>query len=47
MMFWGCFNYDYKGPWYCWKEEITQENKVANQALEKINEELELLMKEK
>ena len=47
MMFWGCFSYDYKGPCYCWKAETAQEKKVANQALEKMNEELEPLMKEK
>ena len=47
MMFWASYSYDYKGPCHCWKKETVKENKVANQALEKMNAELEPIMREK
>lgn len=36
-MFWGCFLYDKKGPYYIWKDEIQAEKKEANTWLEEQN----------
>ena len=45
-MFWGAFSYDSKGPCHCWTPETSQERAAATKAIEKLNEELELVMKE-
>ena len=47
MMFWGSYSYDYKGPCHCWSTEIAKEKKYANRVIEKMNEEIEPMMKEK
>lgn len=45
-MFWGCFSYDKKGPYYCWSPETTAEKKAADEVIMKMNEELEPIMRE-
>jgi transposase len=44
-MFWGCFTYDKKGPCHCWGPETPREKKEAKEEIERLNEELEPLMK--
>ncbi|KAL5610411.1 hypothetical protein FOBRF1_006528 [Fusarium oxysporum] len=44
-MFWAAFSYDKKGPCHCWAPETAKEKKAATEAIEKLNEELEPLMK--
>jgi transposase len=46
-MFWGCFLYDKKGPCHCWSPETAKEKKEAEEAIHKLNEELEPLACEK
>lgn len=46
-MFWGCFSYDKKGPCHCWTPETKQEKEEAVRVLERMNQELEPMMKEK
>jgi len=45
-MFWGCFSYDTKGLYYCWELETAKEKEVVKEEIERMNEELEPLMKE-
>jgi hypothetical protein len=45
-MFWGSFSYNKKGPCYVWKPETARERAESERAIEKLNEEIELLMKE-
>ena len=45
-MFWGAFSYDLKGPCHCWTPETAQERAIAAKAIEKLNDELEPVMKE-
>jgi hypothetical protein len=40
-MFWGSFTYEKKGPCHCWCPETAQEKKMAEEEIEKLNEELE------
>ncbi|KAK4096027.1 hypothetical protein N658DRAFT_528039, partial [Parathielavia hyrcaniae] len=44
-MLWGCFTYDKKGPCHCWGPETAQEKKEAKEKIERLNEELEPVMK--
>jgi hypothetical protein len=41
-MFWGCFTYNKIGPCYIWKREIAAEKKAAQIEINKLNEVLEL-----
>lgn len=45
-MFWGCFSYDQKGPCHIWKPETKKEKELATKDLERLNAELEPIMKE-
>ena len=45
-MFWGCFLYDKKGPYYIWQLETAAERKNAQAVIDKLNEELEPRMRE-
>jgi hypothetical protein len=45
-MFWGCFTYKKKGPCHYWAPETAKEKAAAKEEIEKINKELEPLMKE-
>ena len=45
-IFWGAFSYDKKGPCHCWAPETAAEKKASIKAIEKINKELEPLLKE-
>lgn len=45
-MFWGSFSYDKKGPCHVWKPETARERAESERAIEKLNEEIEPLMKE-
>lgn len=45
-MFWGCFSYEKKGPYHCWCPETAQEKQQATKTIDKLNEELEPIMKE-
>ena len=40
-MFWGCFSYDKKGPFYIWKSETAVEKKEAIAFMDKWNSEHE------
>ena len=40
-MFWGCFNYDKKGPCHCWVPETAAEKREAEKAIEELNKILE------
>ena len=40
-MFWGCFLYNKKGPFYIWKKETTAEKRAAAIDLEARNAEIE------
>lgn len=40
-MFWGCFSYDYKGPYHCWKSETAKEKKSAEDQIKDLNKMLE------
>lgn len=44
-MFWAAFSYDKKGPCHCWAPETAKEKKAAAEEVEKMNEELEPLMR--
>ncbi|KAJ5160333.1 uncharacterized protein N7482_007337 [Penicillium canariense] len=44
-MFWGCFTYDKKGPYYCWKPETAQEKRESEQEIEQLNCEIEPILK--
>lgn len=44
-MFWGCFSYDKKGPCHIFGTETAAQKKSANEAIERLNEELEPIMK--
>lgn len=46
-MFWGCFTYEKKGPYHYWTPEIKQEKEQAIKHIDKLNMELEPLMREK
>ena len=46
-MFWGCFSYDQKGPCHCWGPETAAQKRQADEEIEKLNQELEPLMKER
>ena len=46
MMFQGAYSYDYKGPCHIWKKETTKEKKQADIEIEKMNNELEAIVKE-
>jgi hypothetical protein len=46
-MFWGCFTYEKKGPCHCWTPETKQEKEQAVKHIDKLNVELEPLMREK
>lgn len=45
-MFWGCFSYDKKGPCHCWLPETKQEKEQAEKVIEKLNEELEPILRD-
>ena len=45
-MFWGCFIYDKKGPYYVYKLETKVEKEVAAQKISKLNAKLETQMRE-
>lgn len=45
-MFWGCFSYDKKGPCHCWLPETKQEKEQADKEIEKLNEELEPVLRD-
>lgn len=45
-MFWAAFSYDKKGPCHCWSPETAKEKKEATAIIDKMNEELEPLMRE-
>jgi hypothetical protein len=36
-MFWGCFSYDKKGPFYIWKAETAAQKKAAEADLKAQN----------
>ena len=40
-MFWGCFSYNKKGPYYIWKVEIVVQKKAIITDLKALNTELE------
>ena len=40
-MFWGCFNWDKKGPCHIWTTETAAERKEADKELEELNITLE------
>jgi len=40
-IFWGCFSYDLKGPYYIWEEETLVEKKEVKEWIDKVNVELE------
>lgn len=40
-MFWGCFSYDKKGPFYIWEKETPKEKTALETAIKKLNAELE------
>ena len=44
-MFWGCFTYDRKGPSHCWLPETKQQKEQAEKDIQKMNEELEPIMR--
>ncbi len=44
--FWGCYSYDMKGPCYIWHTETAYERKEADKDLEKLNDELEPILRE-
>lgn len=44
-MFWGCFNYDKRGPCHIWKPETKMERRNADKELAEINIELEPIFK--
>jgi hypothetical protein len=44
-MFWGCFLYDKKGPCYIWKSETVQEKRAAKKEIDKLNKEMEPVLK--
>ena len=46
-MFWGCFIYDRKGPFYIWKDETAAEMKESKAYIDAMNEVLELKLKAK
>ncbi|KAK7190291.1 hypothetical protein PSPO01_04012 [Paraphaeosphaeria sporulosa] len=46
-MFWGCFSYDEKGPCHCWLLETKAKKEEATKEIERLNQELEPIMKEK
>ncbi len=45
-MFWGCFTYDKKGPCHCWLPETKKEKEDAEKEIEKLNADLEPIMRE-
>ena len=45
-MFWGCFSYDKKGPYYIWQLETAAERKKAQDAIDKLNTELKPRMQQ-
>ena len=45
-MFWGCFSYDKKGPFYIWKNETAAEKKEAQEFIDKWNSENEAQLKQ-
>ena len=45
-MFWGSFSYERKGPCHCWAPETAQEKRTAVSEIEKLNEEIEPVLKE-
>jgi hypothetical protein len=45
-MFWGAFSYDKKGPCHCWGPETAAEKKEAEKIINKMNEDLEAVMRE-
>jgi hypothetical protein len=40
-MFWGCFLYNKKGPYYIWKDKTDKEKYKAKEWIKKKNRELE------
>lgn len=40
-MFWGCFSYNFKGPYHCWTKETATERKKAQKELDRLNNERE------
>ena len=44
-MFWGCFTYDRKGPFYIWKDETAAEKKESKAYIDAMNEILEPKLK--
>jgi transposase len=45
-MFWGCFSYDKKGPCHIWKPETKIERAAAQKEIDKLNEELEPILRQ-
>jgi hypothetical protein len=45
-MFWACFSYNKKGPCHCWIPETKKEKEAATIRVNKLNKELEPIMKE-
>jgi hypothetical protein len=45
-MFWGCFSYDKKGPCHIWKPETKTERAAAQKEIDKLNEELEPILRQ-
>ncbi len=45
-MFWGSFSYEKKGPCHCWLPETKQEKEQAEKHIEKLNEELEPILRD-
>ncbi|KAF7575754.1 hypothetical protein PtrM4_010940 [Pyrenophora tritici-repentis] len=45
-MFWGCFTYNYKGPFHVWRPETAQEKREAALKIEEMNKILEPIMRE-
>jgi hypothetical protein len=44
-MFWGCFTYDKKGPFHIWTPETKKEKEEAKKAVDKMNQELEPILR--
>lgn len=40
-MFWGCFSYEKKGPCHCWCPETAREKREAEEAVKRLNDEIE------
>jgi transposase len=45
-MFWACFSYDKKGPFHCWQPETAQEKRDSDIEIERLNQELEPILRE-